>query len=42
MKEEELTTLDEFTIDYLNSTGIVIYPWNNKNGFEIFIFSGGD
>lgn len=34
--------IDEWTADCLNEDGIVIYPWDNEKGYEIFVFHEGD
>lgn len=42
LKDLDFDTIDEDTCDVMNDDGIVIWPWDNKNGYEIFVFHEGD
>ena len=34
--------IDEYTADRANKDGVVLYPWDNDRGYEIFVFHEGD
>lgn len=42
LKDLDFDTIDEDTCDVMNDDGIVIWPWDNENGYEIFVFHEGD
>lgn len=42
LKDLEFDNIDEDACEVMNEDGIVIWPWDNENGYEIFVFHEGD
>lgn len=42
LKDLGFDVIDEDSCEVMNDDGIVICPWDNENGYEIFVFHEGD
>lgn len=42
LKDLDFDEIDEDSCEVMNEDGIVIWPWDNENGYEIFVFHEGD